>query len=142
MEAVLVVLPAVSDTGLPELVPSTTNCTAPVGAVFAPLVVLVTVAVKVTFVLSVEGLAPGVTVGVVEAGVEPLRLIVCVVYVGPLALRLFVVRAAVPVRDKAATCGVKSSASAQLARWFRALVDAPQALLPSRTKFVPLGEML
>jgi hypothetical protein len=63
----------------PRLVPSTTNCTVPVGVAAEPVEVFVTVAVKVTGWLAGEGFTEDVTVTAVEAAVAvPLRSNVCV----------------------------------------------------------------
>ena len=65
--AALVTLPLESATAEPKFVPSTTNCTVPVGVPVLPLELSATVAVKVTDWPKVDGLTEDVTVVVVDA---------------------------------------------------------------------------
>jgi hypothetical protein len=64
----LLLLVPVKATGDPKFTPSTTNCTEPEGCPVEPADVLVTVVVKVTAWPNTDGLAEGVTVVVVVAG--------------------------------------------------------------------------
>jgi len=64
----LLLLAGVRATGEPKLLPSTTNCTAPVGACVDPVELSVTVAVKVTDWPTTDGFEEDETVVEVAAG--------------------------------------------------------------------------